>query len=169
MKGAVNLILSMVIMTSVLIPLFDLGSGDTRSSEETSAASWLVLLYMAGDNNLGRDGYEWGNAVKMDVEEMESSMPDQGVEILALADMEGPSNTYLYDLSHDEVPGINSTTIPLSDVNEAWGDELDMSDWKTMKDFIVYSMSNRQAENVMFVLWNHGAGWYSSSQATLGT
>jgi len=143
--------------------------GDAIPQDVPTASSWLVLLYMAGDNNLGRDGYEWGNAVKMDVEEMESSMPDQGVEILALADMEGPSNTFLYDLSHDENPGINSTTIPLSEVNEAWGDELDMSDWKTLRDFLVYSLTDRQADRVMFVLWDHGAGWYSTNQVIFGT
>ncbi|MBN1540323.1 MAG: hypothetical protein JW939_09285, partial [Candidatus Thermoplasmatota archaeon] len=169
MKAASSIALTLLIMASVMVWDPSVDPGDAIQQDVPAASSWLVLLYMAGDNNLGRDGYEWGNAVKMDVEEMESSMPDQGVEILALADMEGPSNTYLYDLSHDERPGINSTTIPLSEVNEAWGDELDMSDWKTLRDFLVYSLTDRQADRVMFVLWDHGAGWYSNSQVTFGT
>ncbi|MGA1793013.1 MAG: PKD domain-containing protein [Thermoplasmatota archaeon] len=133
------------------------------------SSSWLLLLYMAGDNNLGRDGYEWGNAVKMDLEEMEDTMPDTGLDILALADMEGPNNTYLYDLVPAPARGISSPTIPLSDVNPAWTDEVDMSDWRTLRDFLVFSLTNRSAERVMFVLWNHGAGWYSSDPSAAGS
>ncbi|MGA1873223.1 MAG: PKD domain-containing protein [Thermoplasmatota archaeon] len=141
-------------------------SGETITD---AASDWLLLMYMAGDNNLGRDGYEWGNAVKMDIEEMENTMPDTGLDILALADMEGPNNSYLYDLVPAPARGISSPTIPLSDVNPAWTDEVDMSDWRTLRDFLVFSLTNRSADRIMFVLWNHGAGWYSSDSSAAGS
>ncbi|MBN1390481.1 MAG: hypothetical protein JXA22_07560 [Candidatus Thermoplasmatota archaeon] len=130
---------------------------------------WLLLVYMAGDNNLGRDDYEWGNAVKMDLEEMENNMPDTGLRILALADMEGPNNTYLYDLEPAPSRGITSPTIPLSSVYPTWDNEVDMSDWRTLREFLLFSLRNRTADRVMFVLWNHGAGWYSTTSSSEGS
>ncbi|MFW3147068.1 MAG: clostripain-related cysteine peptidase [Thermoplasmatota archaeon] len=124
---------------------------------------WLLLLYMAGDNDLGRDNSQWGNPLKMDINEMESSIPQDGVKVLALADFDGGQNTYLYNIEQDLSAEITSPTIPLMNINPLWTDEIDMSDWRTLRDFIIYSVTNHTANKTMMVIWDHGSGWYAAN------
>ncbi len=130
------------------------------SPDEGPALDWLILVYMAGDNDLGRDGYKYGNALKMDVEEMESSLPGSGTKVLALTDQEGLGNSALYDIVQDSSPGIVSPTIPLDLLDPNWTDELDMADPITLTRFIVHCMSSYTADRKALIIWDHGSGWY---------
>jgi hypothetical protein len=120
---------------------------------------WLILIYIAGDNDLGEDG-EYGNAALMDIEEMEMSIPEEGVRVLALTDLKGPSSSYLYDIRPDYNEGVNSPTIPLSSVEPSWTDELDTGDPETVRSFIEYALGGNSFDRSMFVMWDHGSGWY---------
>lgn len=129
---------------------------------ELSHTEWLILVYIAGDNDLGTNG-EYGNAALMDIEEMERSIPDSGVRVLALTDLQGPSNTKLYNIRPDDTSGVNSPTIPLSNIHSTWIDEVDMGDDRTLERFITYSLTNYSYDRSMFVMWDHGSGWYFES------
>ncbi len=120
---------------------------------------WLILVYIAGDNDLGEDG-EYGNAALMDIEEMEMSVPEEGVRVLALTDLKGPASSYLYDIRPDDGEGISSPTIPLSSVDPTWTDEIDTGDPKTVQSFIEYAVGGNSFDRSMFVMWDHGSGWY---------
>ncbi|MGA1821003.1 MAG: PKD domain-containing protein [Thermoplasmatota archaeon] len=133
------------------------GSLPSRADSE-----WLMLVYMAADNNLG-ENKSYGNAAWFDLEEIEGNMSTSGLDILVLVDMKGDHNTVLYDLEYHPVVGIGSPTIPLSDVNPLWSDELDTSDPDVLRDFLVYGMTERSADNVLIDIWDHGTGWYSST------
>lgn len=116
------------------------------------------MIYMAADNSLGENG-TYGNAAWMDLEELESVFPSSGVRALVLSDMKGDGNTVLFDIKHHPSPGLGSDRIPLSEVNSTWTDEIRSSDWRALRDFMVYSMNTSDAEHVMLVIWDHGSGW----------
>ncbi|MEA3558950.1 MAG: clostripain-related cysteine peptidase, partial [Candidatus Thermoplasmatota archaeon] len=157
--------MAVLVMLSIFIqgPVHGYDPGFHPEDNTVGTSDWLVILYMAGDNDLGRDNVEWGNPLKMDLKELELSMPNDGATVLALADFDGPHNTYLYNISKNLTREIGSQTIPLSDVDLSWVDEVDMSDPETLRKFLVYSMGNYSALNTMFVLWDHGSGWYFNS------
>ncbi len=120
---------------------------------------WLILVYIAGDNDLGQNG-DYGNAALMDLEELESSIPQSGVRVLALTDLKGPSNSKLYDVRPDTTEGIHSPTIPLSKLDPSWTDEINSGSGKTVQKFIEFALTNTTFDRSMFVMWDHGSGWY---------
>ncbi|MFO8050571.1 MAG: PKD domain-containing protein [Thermoplasmatota archaeon] len=154
--GAVMIVLLIFISGAGMVG----GEFEYHEDAPSETYDWLVLLYMAGDNDLGRDNPEWGNPLKMDLKEIEYIMPESGAKVLALADFYGGHNTFLYDMTRNTTREIGSPTIPLSDMDPSWTDELDMSDPSTVSTFLTYSLGNHSAKNIMFVLWDHGSGWY---------
>jgi hypothetical protein len=146
-----------------------LGSHEGRMADRGRTLDWLIMIYMAGDNDLGRDGYKYGNALKMDIEEMESSLPGSGTKVLALTDQEGLGNSALYDIVQDSGPGIVSSKIPLSELDPNWTDELDMADGRTLTRFIVHCMSNYTADRKALIIWDHGSGWYIQGASEVPT
>ncbi len=138
-------------------------------AEEGPPLDWLIMVYMAGDNDLGRDGYKYGNALKMDLEEMESSFSGSGSKVLALTDQEGLGNSALYDIVQDSGPGIVSPTVPLSALDPNWTDELDMADHTTLTRFMVHCLSNHTADRKALIIWDHGSGWYVRGESEVPT
>ena len=137
------------------------GDSSKTTGDEVGPESWLMLVYMAADNNLGENA-SYGNAAWFDLEEMEGNMSSGDLTILVLNDMKGDHNTRLYNLTNHPPPGIGSPTIPLSEVNPQWGDELKTSDWKVLRDFIVYGINTGEHDRIMLDIWDHGTGWYRS-------
>lgn len=155
-------VLIVILLAGSVHVAMDSGSAgiSDRGMPSRSENDWLLLVYMAADNNLG-ENKSYGNAAWFDLEEIEGNMTGDGLDVLVLVDMMGDHNTVLYDLESHPVVGLGSPTIPLSDVNPLWGDELDTSDPDVLRDFLVYGMTNRSAEHVMLDIWDHGTGWYS--------
>jgi hypothetical protein len=128
------------------------------------ALEWLLLIYMAADNTLGENG-EWGNAALMDIDELEDNFPSQGARALVLADLKGDHNTALYDIGRYPEEGVGSPTIPLSNVNSSWSDEIRSSDWQALRDFLIYGLGSSDAAHMMLVIWDHGSGWQAMKAA----
>ena len=157
-----NIPLAVVASLVILISPLPLGRGLEGSVDSGGQAeSWLMLIYMAADNNLG-ENESYGNAAWFDIEEIEGNMSTESLDVLILNDMKGDHNTRLYDLSKHPAPGIGSPTIPLSDVNPSWGDELRTSDWRVLRDFIVYGVNSGSHDRIMLDIWDHGTGWYTT-------
>jgi hypothetical protein len=160
-----GLLISLGVLIMVISGQFFIGGSEVAQAHrpipvrDLDHYEWMILVYIAGDNDLGQDG-EYGNAALMDIDEMERSIPDTGVKVLALTDLHGPSNTYLYDIRPDGSTGVNSPIIPLSDIEPTWVDELDMGSGYTLEKFIEYSLTNYSFDRSMFVMWDHGSGWY---------
>ena len=151
---------ALVLLMMTLAPALSVTSTETEMTDTSrDVGTWLFLIYMAGDNSLGENG-TYGNAAWMDLEELETSHPADGLEVIVLSDMKDDHNTHLYRIKHHPVPGIGSEEIPLSNINPTWGDELDMSNWRVLRDFLNYSLSTYSADNVMLTIWDHGSGWY---------
>ncbi len=119
-------------------------------------SSWLVLVYLDGDNNLEDCAID-------DLNEMESALyklNNKELNILALFDRTSSydssngdwTSTRLYYIQPDsDTSEINSTLI------KDYG-ELNMGDPATLSNFISYAKQNFTYQHLMLILWNHGGG-----------
>ena len=123
-----------------------------------SRKKWTVLAYICSDNDLERFGLQ-------DVNEMEQVGSSDQVNIVAQIDrmregMEGATitdgnwtGTRRYYVTRDSDMGkIGSKMV--GNLGEQ-----DMGDKKTLAEFLKWGVKTYPADNVMVVIWNHGAGW----------
>ncbi|MBU1108406.1 MAG: hypothetical protein KKB51_17155 [Candidatus Riflebacteria bacterium] len=123
-----------------------------------SRKKWTVLAYICSDNDLERFGLQ-------DVNEMEQVGSSDQVNIIAQVDrmregMEGATitdgnwiGTRRYFVTKDSDMGkIGSKMV--GNIGEQ-----DMGDKKTLAEFLKWGVKTYPADNVMVVIWNHGAGW----------
>ena len=108
---------------------------------------WGIYVYMAGDNSL----YE---EVDDDLNEMKMVGSNENLEIVALTDQvpQGDSHAY-HVVKHD----LEET--PLNQINSTWGNELDMGNGDTLRDFLTWATTEYPAQKKILVIWNHGSGW----------
>ncbi len=137
---------------------------DLLSENETS---WLVLVYLDGDNDLEDAAIE-------DLNEMELIGSGNGVEIVVLFDRHpgyDSSNgdwagTRLYHVTYDtDTSTINSEQLKLWTGN--YEEELNMGDPATLENFIEYVYGLYGGEHIALILWNHGSG-FESADASFG-
>ncbi len=104
---------------------------------------WTILLYMAGDNNLEREGLE-------DLAEIKTVGSGDGLNVVAQFDRMGDGGTRRYALSRDRPLGRDCVaTLP----------ETNTGDPAALLDFVRWGLAEFPAEHTALVLWNHGAGW----------
>ena len=108
---------------------------------------WGIYVYMAGDNSL----YE---EVDDDLNEMKMVGSNENLEIVALTDQVPQGDSHAY---HVVKHGLEET--PLSQINSTWGDELDMGNGDTLRDFMIWATTEYPAQKKILVIWNHGSGW----------
>jgi len=119
-----------------------------------SERKWTILVFLNADNDLEPFGIE-------DVNEMEMVGSSPQVDILVQMDRHPLYDTTNGDWTgcrrmrviQDSDEGIMSSVV-LQDMGE-----VDMGDWRVLRDFVVWGTTNYPAEHYMVVLWNHGAGW----------
>ncbi|MEW6278212.1 MAG: clostripain-related cysteine peptidase [Candidatus Eremiobacterota bacterium] len=109
---------------------------------------WTILQYSAADNNL--QGF-----MVEDVDEMERVGSDQDTNLVVQLDTGRRMQRLL--LQQNSQPGVNSPA-----VEEAGS--VNMSDPKTLADFIEWGIKNYPSEHVMLVLSDHGDGWKGALQ-----
>jgi len=116
-----------------------------------ASLKWMVMVYLAADNNLDTDGF-----ADQDMNEMEAAPNSPDVMTLVLSDRRGPNNTRLYRIQQDANPAqINSPII--YDPGE-----LDTGLPSTLGWFTNYCQTDPglpRAEHYLLVIWNHGSGW----------
>lgn len=135
------------------------------------------MVYIAGDNNLGRDDYGWSYGMQ-DIMELSQADLDinSKVKTVILIDFE---NTYERTVNGEEqARGYYEITNNDSDIitfiAKATGEEIIMSRIKklktldeidtgkkeSLKDFINYSTSLNFSHVNVLSIWGHGDGWY---------
>jgi hypothetical protein len=128
--------------------------GSKQDQAQQPKAKWLFMNYIAADCNL--EPYQVRN---IDNQELVGSDPT--THIIAQIDR-GPnpseidggwSNCRRYYVTHDEQPDVLGSKV-LEDVGR-----IDMSNPKTLTDFIVWAQKNYPAEHVALVLNDHGGGF----------
>ena len=114
---------------------------------EEELPEWGVYIYMAGDNSLYQE-------VDNDLNEMKMVGSNANLEIVALTDQVPQDDSHAY---HIVKHGLEET--PLNQINSTWGNELDMGDGDTLRDFLIWATNEYPAQKRILVIWNHGSGW----------
>lgn len=145
----VNFIFVVVLMISLI------GVGCSSDISTPEEYEWNFLIYMGANNDLERFAIR-------DIKQMEKIGSTANVNILALvdwwgvySDSQGPKSTQLYRITKNSnsANGINSELV-------ADYGELDMTDPKSLIDFVRYAQNKYPANNTMLTLWSHGTGVY---------
>lgn len=113
-------------------------------------AKWTVLNYSAADNNLYAYIYD-------DVASMEKFGSTGSVQLVTQLDHQG-GEAYRFRIEQDQAGTSHSDKVVDSPVLERLG-PVNMSDPKTLSDFISWGMKNFPAERFMLVIADHGKGW----------
>lgn len=149
------------------------GTSDIQATDSTSGQSatlrmtvtgtrWTVMVYMAADNNLETYGIQ-------DMNELESVGSTEDVSVVAQMDRSSSYDTSngnwsgarRYYVTHDDdTSTIHSQLI--SDLGTT-----DMASPETLTDFIQWATTNYPAEHYLLVVWDHGRGWRSPTEALL--
>jgi hypothetical protein len=109
-------------------------------------AKWTVMVFLDGDNSLSAYADD-------DVAEMEKVGSTTDVELIVVGD-----DAYnldlkpgIYHVIYDPAIGVQTPRKPI--------EEPDMTDQRTLVDYIRWTMQNYPSEKFCLVLWNHGTGW----------
>ncbi|MBN2495033.1 MAG: hypothetical protein JXR96_10615 [Deltaproteobacteria bacterium] len=113
--------------------------------EDPNANEWAFFTFLNADNNLEDDGYD-------DVNEQTQAGSNAYVHIVTLLD------SYSRDNGDARILYIEHGRYT---VEENWH-EVDMSDWRTLRDFGVWAVQHYRARHYAFIMWDHGAGWKAS-------
>ena len=117
------------------------------AAAEEPLPKWGFYVYMAGDNSLSEEAAD-------DLLEMQAAGSNSDREVVALVDQSGDSDSRAYRVLRDSLE-----ETPLADVSSGWGDELDMGDPATLRDFMTWATSEYPAQERILVIWNHGNGF----------
>lgn len=118
------------------------------SEASPSKSKWTILNYSAGDNNLYAYIYD-------DVASMEALGSSTSVQLVSQLDHRN-GGAYRFRIEAD---GPNSDPRRIdSPVLESLG-PVNMSDSKTLADFIAWGMKKFPSERTMLVITDHGKGW----------
>jgi hypothetical protein len=105
---------------------------------------WTVMVYLAGDNNLDRNGVA-------DIREMKKTGSTPDINVLAQFDRAGAGKqTKRYCLQ-------KGTTLD-NDALKTLG-ETNTGSPEALSDFIRWGLAKYPADHYLLVLWNHGQGW----------
>jgi hypothetical protein len=128
-------------------------------------SEWLVMLYLAGDNNLSSEMI-WA------LKEIEEEGPVPGIEMTILYDALSPCcPTYVYDLSGQSEEGplgaedLDGSVMPPLPLTKLMGAKSRVYEWiedssnpRTLRKFIQWSVSQRPSNHRMLILSGHGSG-----------
>ncbi len=144
-----------LMMLLILISLVGISSCKKETVEEETQTKWVVIGYMDGNNNLD-EGNNGTSYVIKDVQDLESIGSSDEVKIIVAvgSKKKGGIVKYYYIEKHqDELPDSLSSKV-LMDLGTK-----DMSDKRTLKDFLQYVKDNYEAEHYLLVIDDHGGGW----------
>ena len=146
-------LLTMIVVLGIMAPLVVVGGG-TKPAEAAARASWTVMVYMSGDNNL--ENYI--------VKDLESELADTGstaaVQVVALADRGPGRDTSRGDWRGTKLfhvtKGMQATA---ANAVEGWG-ERNMGDPKTLVRFVTWAKTHFPADHYALYLWGHSWSWH---------
>ena len=117
--------------------------------------TWTIMVYMANDVS---NPLPWED----NINSMESAS-QAFTSIVALLDNPGDGDSALLKV----LPDNNVSTDPIVsyEIDDGGtvipaGDEVDMADPATLRDFVVFCANNFPADRLVLVLWGHGYGWH---------
>ncbi len=126
------------------------------SSAYAGTASWTVLLYLDGDNDLEASAIT-------DFLEASDVGSSSDVNIAALFDRISSYSTSEDNWTDARRGLIQQGDSPTTDWGESIG-EVNMGDPDTLSDFINWGVSAYPAEHYAVIIWNHGDGWLTAPE-----
>jgi hypothetical protein len=126
----------------------DTDTSDTDTTATAEDASWTVLVYMLGDNNL--EPYSL-----MDLAEMTEAGQSDKVNIIVQLDRaKGYTDVW------DDWTSVKRFRVVKDDVEELddLGEE-NMGAPAVLTDFLDWGLNAYPADHTALILWDHGAGW----------
>jgi uncharacterized repeat protein (TIGR01451 family) len=108
------------------------------------ASTWLVLLYLNGDNNLDRWLHGALNA-------LETQAATDAVRVITLSDGQYAGDTRMHDVRANQ-------SFPLQPYTAWYSDEVNMGTPETLSGFVNWAIRHYPAEHVYLSIANHGAG-----------
>lgn len=115
---------------------------------------WTFMVYLDADNDLEPYGI-------LDFLEMAEVGSDANLKILVMFDRIGGYDTSYDDWKNTRRGVVNQGDVPDTNWGQSMG-EADMGDPATLRDFMIWGISNYPAKNYAVILWNHGDGWRST-------
>ena len=114
--------------------------------------TWLVLVYLDGDNNLDVTlGSNEVSVVQEDLNELMAVGSTVNVDAFVLVDrFDGPA--VLYKVLPDDLKKMTDYQFHEMEVN--------MGDPRTLKSFVSYALNESEAEQTIIVFWDHGTPYY---------
>ncbi|HXG23745.1 MAG TPA: clostripain-related cysteine peptidase, partial [Chthonomonadales bacterium] len=121
----------------------------------SSRAKWTFLVFLNAANNLQEFG-------PLNVNQMEKIGSTADVNIVVQWKQANCSScgrpdwvgTRRYFITKDNDPSrVNSQLV------QDLGPNIDMGDWRELRNFIVWTQQRYPADRYALVIWNHGAGW----------
>ena len=139
-------------------------SANASVGVQTVTREWTILVFMNAANNLEPDSVD-------DMNEMEQLGSTADVNIVVqwkqanCVTCGSPDwvGTRRYYITRD-----NNPTQVTSPVVQELGQNVDMGDWRELRNFIVWAQERYPAERHALVVWNHGAGWRITRDNKLG-
>lgn len=137
---------------------FESEGAKTGAPKTKGRKKWTVLAYICADNDLERFGLQ-------DVNEMEQVGSSDDVNIVAQIDRlrEGEKGATITDgnwtgarryyVTKDNDMGKISSQMVMNLGEQCMGNKA------TLADFLKWGVKTYPADNVLVVIWNHGAGW----------
>ena len=110
--------------------------------EDTMAAQWTFMVYMAGNNSLS-------DAADDDLAEMRKVGSTADVQVLAFVAQSRLSGTAQRLKVEKNGHGEKAETL----------NDVDSGDPQTVIDFIRWGIKKAPAQKYAIILWNHGGGW----------
>ncbi|MBN9418192.1 MAG: hypothetical protein J0I12_22270 [Candidatus Eremiobacteraeota bacterium] len=113
-------------------------------------SKWTVLNYCAADNNLYAYIYD-------DAAQMEKTGSNGSVQLVTQLDHRG-GGAYRFRVEQDRQTGPEAERQIDSPVLQSLG-PVNMSDPKTLSDFLTWGIKSFPAEHYMLIIADHGKGW----------
>lgn len=141
---------------------FETEGRKTGTPHKKDRKKWTILAYICADNDLERFGL-------IDINEMEKVGSSDNVNIVAQIDRmrggEGDTitdgnwvGTRRYYVSKDADPGKVTSKMVMNLGEQSMGTKT------TLADFLKWGVRTYPADNVVVIVWNHGAGWVGIAQ-----
>ncbi|HEY4000862.1 MAG TPA: clostripain-related cysteine peptidase [Candidatus Xenobia bacterium] len=117
-----------------------------RNPHDPAKATWTVLIYSAGDNNLLPN-------LTQNLVDLQKAGSSKSLNVVSQFDQGGSVGCNRYYVTKSGGDTFNSPTVgqPLGTV--------DMADPKTLSDFIQWGVKTYPAEHYMVIISDHGDGW----------
>lgn len=141
MSKKISLAIAIFLLSSIF------GPSNYNVSAEDEIPEWGFYVYMAGDNTLYDE-------LTDDLNEMKMVGSNDDLDIVALTDRLLDDDSKLYHVLKHNLVEKN-----LTEVNSTWGNELDMGNGDTLRDFLIWASDEFPAKRKILIIWNHGSGW----------